>query len=137
MVVICRMLIWFIYPEDIRNCSPVNYIGAKVNGSIKNLCRGGGKILAECGGMMFLTRSLTARQGGTAYAMTGILPLDCTMVGARLHLGYRRIEYKGMELRGHEFHYSNVVAPDAMPSVAKQFTARGMEVSTPLYRYKT
>lgn len=37
--------------------------------------------------MMFLTRSLTARQGGTAYAMTGILPLDCTMVGARLHLG--------------------------------------------------
>jgi cobyrinic acid a,c-diamide synthase len=23
-----------------------------------------------------------------------------------------------------------------MPSVAKQFTARGMEVSTPLYRYK-
>ena len=86
--------------------------------------------------MMFLTRSLTVRQGGTAYAMTGILPLDCTMVGARLHLGYRRIEYKGMELRGHEFHYSNVVAPDAMPSVAKQFTARGMEVSTPLYRYK-
>lgn len=67
----------------------------------------------------------------------GDLPLDCTMVGARLHLGYRRIEYKGMELRGHEFHYSNVVAPDAMPSVAKQFTARGMEVSTPLYRYKT
>lgn len=92
--------------------------------------------MAECGGMMFLTRSLTVRQGGTAYAMTGILPLDCTMVGARLHLGYRRIEYKGMELRGHEFHYSNVVAPDAMPSVAKQFTARGMEVSTPLYRYK-
>ena len=86
--------------------------------------------MAECGGMMFLTRSLTVRQGGTAYAMTGILPLDCTMVGARLHLGYRRIEYKGMELRGHEFHYSNVVAPDAMPSVAKQFTARGMEVST-------
>ena len=28
-------------PEDIRNCSSVNYIGAKVNGSIKNLCRGG------------------------------------------------------------------------------------------------
>lgn len=53
--------------------------------------------MAECGGMMFLTRSLTVRQGGTAYAMTGILPLDCTMVGARLHLGYRRIEYKGME----------------------------------------
>ena len=108
----------------------------KLMEALRTYAEEGGKILAECGGMMFLTRSLTARQGGTAYAMTGILPLDCTMVGARLHLGYRRIEYKGMELRGHEFHYSNVVAPDAMPSVAKQFTARGMEVSTPLYRYK-
>ena len=67
---------------------------------------------------------------------TGNIARTCAAVGARLHLGYRRIEYKGMELRGHEFHYSNVVAPDAMPSVAKQFTARGMEVSTPLYRYK-
>ncbi|MCQ4902059.1 cobyrinate a,c-diamide synthase, partial [Phocaeicola vulgatus] len=67
----------------------------------------GVKILAECGGLMFLTRSLTARQGGTAYAMTGILRLDCTMVGARLHLGYRRIEFYGLELRGHEFDYSN------------------------------
>ena len=108
----------------------------KLMEALRTYAEEGGEILAECGGMMFLTRSLTARQGGTAYAMTGILPLDCTMVGARLHLGYRRIEYKGMELRGHEFHYSNVVAPDAMPSVAKQFTARGMEVSTPLYRYK-
>ena len=76
----------------------------KLMEALRTYAEEGGKILAECGGMMFLTRSLTARQGGTAYAMTGILPLDCTMVGARLHLGYRRIEYKGMELRGHEFH---------------------------------
>lgn len=58
------------------------------------------------------------------------------MLGARLHLGYRLMEYKGMEFRGYEFHYSNVVVPEAMPSVAKQFTPKGMEVSTPLYRYK-
>ena len=108
----------------------------KLMEALKTYAEEGGKILAECGGMMFLTRSLTARQGGTAYAMAGVLPLDCTMVGAKLHLGYRRIAYKGLELRGHEFHYSNVVVPDALPSVAKQFTTKGVEVGTPLYRYK-
>lgn len=108
----------------------------KLMEALRNYAEDGGKILAECGGMMFLTRSLTARQGGTAYGMTGILPLDCTMVGARLHLGYRRVMYQGMELRGHEFHYSDVVTPDALPSVAHQFNAKGAEVNTPLYRYK-
>ena len=114
----------FIYRENIARLA------------IKTFAEEGGKVLAECGGMMFLTRSLTARQGGTAYAMAGVLPLDCTMVGARLHLGYRRLEYNGLELKGHEFHYSNIIEPDALPSVAKQFTVRGMEVNTPLYRYK-
>lgn len=108
----------------------------KLMEALKAYAEDGGKILAECGGMMFLTRSLTARQGGTAYAMSGVLPLDCTMVGARLHLGYRHLKYNGLELRGHEFHYSNVVVPDAMLSVAKQFNAKGAEVNTPLYRYK-
>ncbi len=108
----------------------------KLIDALKMYAEDGGKILAECGGMMFLTRSLTARQGGTAYGMAGVLPLDCTMVGARLHLGYRRVEYNGMELRGHEFHYSNLVAPDALSSVARQFNAKGVEVNTPLYRYK-
>lgn len=108
----------------------------KLMEALRNYAEDGGKILAECGGMMFLTRSLTARQGGTAYGMAGILPLDCTMVGARLHLGYRRLVYHGMELRGHEFHYSDVVTPDTLPSVAHQFNAKGAEVNTPLYRYK-
>lgn len=31
--------------------------------AIKTFAEEGGKVLAECGGMMFLTRSLTARQG--------------------------------------------------------------------------
>lgn len=104
--------------------------------SLRSYAEDGGKILAECGGMMFLTRSLTARQGGTAYPMTGVLPLDSTMVGARLHLGYRRLQYGNMELRGHEFHYSSITVPDALPSVARQFNAKGTEVNTPLYRYK-
>ncbi len=108
----------------------------KLMDELKAYAERGGKILAECGGMMLLVRSLTARAGGTAYAMAGILPLDCTMADAHLHLGYRRIMYQGTEWRGHEFHYSGVTAQDAWPSVARQFNAGGTEVATPLYRYK-
>ncbi len=104
--------------------------------ALKEYAEGGGKVLAECGGMLFLTRSLTARQGGTPYAMSGVLPLDCTMADTRLQQGYRRMDYQGMEFRGYEYHYSSVMTSDALPTVARQFTARGVEVPTPLYRYK-
>ena len=86
--------------------------------------------------MMFLTRSLTARKGGTAYQMTGLLPVDCTMENARLHLGYRRMDYQGISLRGHEFHYSSIAEPDTLPSVTPLYNVKGTEVSTSLYRYK-
>ena len=56
------------------------------------------------------------------------------MEGMRLHLGYRRMVYKGKELRGHEFHYSSTIG--STPSVAQQYNVRGEAVETPLYRYK-
>ena len=96
----------------------------------------GGRILAECGGMIFLSRTLTNRQGDKTYRMSGVLPLHCTMEGARLHLGYRKMAVANDEWCGHEFHYSDMVSPDAMPSVATQRNAKGGEVSTPIYRYK-
>ena len=46
----------------------------------------GGRILAECGGMMYLGKSLTD-QDGKVWPMAGVLPIECTMQGARLHLG--------------------------------------------------
>lgn len=103
---------------------------------LRDYAESGGKVFAECGGMMFLTRSLTARKGGTAYQMTGLLPVDCTMENARLHLGYRRMDYQGISLRGHEFHYSSIAEPDTLPSVTPLYNVKGTEVSTPLYRYK-
>lgn len=96
----------------------------------------GGRILAECGGMIFLSRTLTNRQGDKTYRMSGVLPLDCTMEGARLHLGYRKMNIANDEWYGHEFHYSDMVSPDAIPAVATLRNAKGGEVSTPIYRYK-
>lgn len=111
------------------------YRRKKIKEALKAYAEDGGKILAECGGMAFLSHSLTARFGGTAYAMADVLPFDFHKKSAS-HWGYRCIEYKGMKLRGYEGHYFCAENPEALPSVAKQFTAKGMEVPTPLYRYK-
>lgn len=95
----------------------------------------GGKVFAECGGMAYLSRELiTAR--GTSYEMTGILPVTCTMANARLHQGYRYIEYNGNILHGHEFHYSNIMNSDNLSPFLPQYNSKGNKTETPLYRYK-
>lgn len=96
----------------------------------------GGRILAECGGMIYLSKSIESGDGRKT-EMCGVLPIETTMKDARLHLGYRTVKLgNGAEYRGHEFHYSDVVEPGALPSVAEQVDVRGNRVGTPLYRYK-
>ncbi len=103
---------------------------------LRDYAESGGRILAECGGMIYLSKAIEGVEGGP-YPLCGILPFSATMDGARLHLGYRRlVDAAGREWRGHEFHYSAVTAPDALPSVAQQYDARGGAVATSLYRYK-
>ena len=48
---------------------------------LKDYADKGGKIIAEGGGMVLLSRSLTVREGGSAYEMSGVLPFGCTMHG--------------------------------------------------------
>lgn len=103
---------------------------------LKAYAEAGGKILAECGGMMFLSRSLTVKSGGTAYAMANVLPFDCTTVNTRLTTGYRRMSRQGTEWKGHEFHYSSLTNSNTLPVDTQIYTPNGMETSTPLYRYK-
>lgn len=103
---------------------------------LRDYAEAGGRILAECGGMIYLS-SFIVCAGEGSFRMCGILPFTATMEGARLQLGYRRlVDAAGREWRGHEFHYSRLRKPDALPSSARQFDARGGAVSTPLYRYK-
>ena len=107
---------------------------AAMRRSIREYAESGGKILAECGGMIYLTEEIDGRR------MCGVLPLKTTMENARLTLGYRRVELPGLKIRGHEFHYSHTVSDTgsdtALPSVAKQFNVKGAPVATPVYRYK-
>ena len=103
---------------------------------LRSYADAGGRILAECGGMIYLSQAIEGVPGGP-YPFCGILPFAATMAGARLHLGYRRVvDVAGRTWFGHEFHYSDVTTPEVLPSVATQFNARGERVATPLYRWK-
>jgi cobyrinic acid a,c-diamide synthase len=95
--------------------------------SVSEHHRRGGVIWAECGGLLWLTRSLDGSR------MAGIVDADATMSGGRV-LGYRAattavpspIGPVGTELRGHEFHYSATdPAGDALLLTGRHGTSRG------------
>ena len=115
------------YPELYSDTLEKNIMMRK---AIKDFAEKGGKILAECGGMIYLTEEIDGIR------MCGVLPLKTTMSGARLNLGYRRVRFPNLEIRGHEFHYSMTFPHKEIPSYAKQYNAVNKEVETPVYRYK-
>ncbi|MBE6276506.1 MAG: cobyrinate a,c-diamide synthase [Bacteroides sp.] len=93
----------------------------KLMEDLRNYAERGGRILAEGGGMLFLSRSLTLRQGGTSYPMANLLPLDFTMEEAKLQSGYRTLLHNGKEWRGNEYQY---------------FRYADKSVQAPLFRHK-
>lgn len=101
--------------------------------AIRKFAEEDGRIFAECGGFMYLCKCIDGAE------MCGVLPLEATMDGARLHLGYRQMEWNGMQIKGHEFHYSSI-KPCSLPpdvhSLCLQQTASGKPVDTPIYRYR-
>lgn len=119
------------YPELYLPPISDNY---QMIGDIRAYIENGGKVLAECGGMMYLSKSIKDRHGVT-YPMVGTFDQTATMQNAKLSLGYRGFEYNGIQVKGHEFHYSIMEENDA-PSVTQIYNARGVEVGTKLLRYK-
>ena len=104
--------------------------------SIRNYAEAGGKLLAECGGMMYLCNDIKSSEG-TSYPVVGLLNQSATMEQMKLRLGYRTLRYKDHILTGHEFHYSRIESQEEkLLSVATAYTAKGSPVDTPLYRYK-
>jgi cobyrinic acid a,c-diamide synthase len=73
-------------------------------------------VYAECGGAVFLGRSL--RLGDATHAMAGVLPLDFVFRKAPQGHGYTLLEATaenpffdaGALIRGHEFHYTTIAA---------------------------
>ena len=103
--------------------------------AIKDYAERGGRIVAECGGMMYLCQSIVTDDG--EYEMCGVLPYSITARKAdrKLSLGYRRFELDGKEYRGHEFHYTQFMG-ETPKSIAQVYDAKGNPVPTPVFRYK-
>jgi cobyrinic acid a,c-diamide synthase len=80
---------------------------------IKTNADDGMPMYGECGGLMFLSRSLSTVEG-TRVSLGNVLPLDVQMTKKRQALGYVTVEAVkdcaiariGDILRGHEYHYS-------------------------------
>ena len=103
--------------------------------AIREYAERGGRVVAECGGMMYLCERILTDEGD--YPMCGVLPYSITARKAerKLSLGYRRFELDGGEYRGHEFHYTQF--KDRTPqSVTQVYNAKGEPVDTPVFRYK-
>lgn len=132
--------------------------------SILDYVEAGGNVFAECGGFMYLCRSIDDKE------MCGVFPFRATLKNARLHLGYRMIGAKSscfrrnndesllslplagdkspfVMKRGHEFHYSALVMDDVtnMDAVLPkfgvsiervQYSAKGVPVNTEIFHYK-
>ena len=103
--------------------------------AIHDYAEQGGRIIAECGGMMYLCRSIVTDAG--EYPMCGVLPYSITARKADRHLslGYRRFTLDGREYRGHEFHYTQFLG-QSPESITQVYNAKGEPVPTPVFRYK-
>lgn len=89
----------------------------------------------ECGGYMVLGQSLIDKNG-QSYRMAGLLGLETSYARRKMHLGYRHAKLLapiggiagGANLRGHEFHYSTIVAQNDEP-LARVTDANGDDVA--------
>lgn len=112
------------------------YRRKRLFGQLRNYIENGGKLLAECGGMLLLSHSITARRGGTAYEMADIFPFNFTVTDSRICTGYRQMNYRKLMLRGYESHYTEqLITSENLIPVASVYTMRGNTVPSSFYRH--
>ncbi|MGP0043309.1 MAG: cobyrinate a,c-diamide synthase [Syntrophobacteraceae bacterium] len=107
------------YPELFAKAISGN---ARFLDSLRERAGLGMPIYAECGGLMTLGRFIETIEG-EKYDMAGILPFGTRMLPRRKSLGYTEVVLRrqcllggpGMVIRGHEFHYSEIVGLELDP----------------------
>lgn len=111
----------------------------KMMDALKDYAERGGKILAECGGMVLLAHSLKSKENGTAYAMSDVLPIDIVVPPiSKLCSGYRKMICGETEWKGYEFRYS-MIGKDGTEALVRSVPVtnlKGTEEMMTLYRYK-
>lgn len=93
---------------------------SSMRASIKDWADSGGCLYAECGGLMYLSRSITDLDN-RSLPMASVFPFATGMTRGRARLGYREATLRqdcllgtaGSTIRGHEFHYSTIEAANS------------------------
>lgn len=110
------------FPEEHLDALSAN---AGLRDAVRRFAATGGAVHAECGGLLYLVRSLDGAP------MCDVLPADAAM-GPRLHLGYRSavavadspVAAAGETVTGHEFHRTTTT-PRAGAVPAWRWTGSG------------
>lgn len=98
---------------------------ASMRRAVRRAEEGGLPILAECGGFLYLHRTLQG-EDGEDYPMAGCLPLTAVRGRKLSRFGYIEILTEdGETLRGHEFHYWESEDPGSLWQAKKPLSARG------------
>ncbi len=117
------------YPElYAANLSSQEGFLAAIRGAVSR----GMPVYAECGGLMVLSRFIDTLEGNR-YPMAGIFPFGTRMLPRRKALGYTEVLLqadcllgeKGLIMRGHEFHYSELVEAETNPALDYSYRIRG------------
>jgi cobyrinic acid a,c-diamide synthase len=107
----------------------------KMQESIKKLVENDKIVIAECGGMMYLGQSIIS-QDGDVHNMVGLFNYSTSFKQMKLHLGYRQVFIGKEILKGHEFHYSELVNNSCSKGNYEVQNARGKKVDMAVFRYK-
>lgn len=91
------------YPEEYAKELSSN---KSMKESIFKALKRGMPVIAECGGFMYLSKTLTTKEENS-YEMVGYVDSNIKFMGKLVRFGYCEIEDKatGIKIRGHEFHY--------------------------------
>jgi cobyrinic acid a,c-diamide synthase len=123
------------YPELFAGQLAAN---ASMRRQIREHSAAGMPIYAECGGFMYLCSELQDHAGRT-FPMSGCFPFKTRMLPRLKALGYREVQLvcktligeRGAVLRGHEFHYSEMLTPPSESHPAYRIAGRdGMQKAT-------
>lgn len=90
--------------------------------SILQWGQSGKPMVAECGGLMYLGKSITD-EDGKKFKMVGLYSFDTSLNPKRMTLGYRDLKFAengetALRLKGHEFHYSHFNSNKQIPQLS-------------------
>ncbi len=104
---------------------------------IRQFAEAGGPVFAECGGLMLLGQRLW-NLDNQAFPMCGLFPFETRMLPRLKRLSYTEVAFlhdtplgpAGTRARGHEFHFSELIADEPVAKQAYSVTRRGAAVET-------